>query len=561
MSGAGAGLDAIALEILFNALRSIADETYIALMRSAYSTNIKERHDHSTAIVDPAGRQVVQAENALPIHLSSMKGLMEHLLARYPAASLREGDLFVANDPHAAGGSHLPDINMAMPVFAEGRLVAFMCNVAHHADMGGMAPGSIAGGMSEIYQEGLRIPVVRLFDAGAPCRDVFDLLLLNARLPDERRGDYNAQIAACRLGVRRLRELLDRYPAATLHAAFDELIARTERRLRAAVKAIPDGSYRFADVMDDDGMGATDIPLTLEIRVRGERIVFDFTGTGAQVAGNINVPLNPTQATVCYALKSLLDPAAPNNQGVIDVCEIVAAPGSLVRCRAPAAVAGRANTCQRIADMIIGALAEALPGAATAASNGANTTAVFSGTDPRTGRGYLYLETLGGGGGARRDRDGTDGVQVHTTNTSNLPVEAIETEYPLRVERYELVDDSAGPGRRRGGQGLRRVVAPVGHGCLFSGQGERFRHAPFGIFGGGAGRPGRFVLRGAGGEAVLDTKPAGVPVAAGEAIAIETPGAGGYGRPRERDGARLAEDRASGKFSAAYLARHYPPPF
>ena len=223
MSGAGAGLDAIALEILFNALRSIADETYIALMRSAYSTNIKERHDHSTAIVDPAGRQVVQAENALPIHLSSMKGLMEHLLARYPAASLREGDLFVANDPHAAGGSHLPDINMAMPVFAEGRVVAFMCNVAHHADMGGMSPGSIAGGMSEIYQEGLRIPVVRLFEAGAPCRDVFDLLLLNARLPDERRGDYNAQIAACRLGARRLRELLDRYPRR--HAA---------RRLRRA---------------------------------------------------------------------------------------------------------------------------------------------------------------------------------------------------------------------------------------------------------------------------------------------------------------------------------------
>ncbi len=560
MTGEGTPLDAIALEIVFNALRSIADETYIALMRSAYSTNIKERHDHSTVIVDPGGRQVVQAENALPIHLSSMKGLMEHLLARYPVETMREGDLFVANDPHAAGGSHLPDINMAMPVFAAGRLIAFICNVAHHADMGGVAPGSIAGGMSEIYHEGLRIPVVRMFEAGEPCRDIFELLLRNARLPDERRGDYNAQIAACRLGSRRLHELLDRYSVDTLHSAFGELIARTERRLREAVETIPDGAYRFADVMDDDGMGATDIPLELEIRVTRDRIVFDFTGTAEQVAGNINVPLNPTHATVCYALKSLLDPTVPNNQGVIDVCEIVAEPGSLVNCRAPAPVAGRANTCQRIADMIIGALAEVLPTAATGASNGANTTAVFSGTNPRTGRDYLYLETLGGGGGARCDRDGKDGVQVHTTNTSNLPIEAIETEYPLRVERYEFIDDSAGPGRHRGGQGLRRVVTPVGHSCLFNGQGERFRHAAWGIFGGEPGRPGRFVFRDAGGgETALDIKPSAVQVGPGESIAIETPGAGGYGGPRERSQKKLAEDRESGKFSVTYLSQHYRP--
>ena len=551
-------LDPVTLEILFNALRSIADETYIALMRSAYSTNIKERHDHSTVIVDPRGRQVVQAENALPIHLSSMKGLMEHLFARYPLTSMRAGDLFIANDPHVAGGSHLPDINMAMPVFVGDRLLAFICNVAHHADMGGMAPGSIAGGMSEIYQEGLRIPVVRLFEAGELRRDMFDLLLLNARLPEERRGDYNAQIAACRLGARRLSELVERYSIETLHAAFDELITRTERRMREAVAAIPDGTYAFADVMDDDGMGATDIPVALKIVVSGNRIVFDFSGTAQQVAGNINVPLNPTHATVCYALKSLLDPTVPNNQGVIDVCEIVAKRGSLVNCVAPAPVAGRANTCQRIADMIIGALADVLPISATGASNGANTTAVFSGTDPRTGRGYLYLETLGGGGGARHDRDGKDGVQVHTTNTSNLPVEAIEMEYPLRVVRYELVDDSAGPGAHRGGQGLRRVVAPVGHTCLFNGQGERFSHQPWGIFGGGAGKPGRFVLHDEqAGETTLPIKPSGVFVKPGETIAIETPGAGGYGAPREREENLLAEDQESGKFSPAYLSQHY----
>ena len=553
-----AKLDPVTLEILFNALRSIADETYIALMRSAYSTNIKERHDHSTVIVDPQGRQVVQAENALPIHLSSMKGLMEHLFERYPPDAMREGDLFLANDPHVAGGSHLPDINMAMPVFHDGRLLAFVCNVAHHADMGGMAPGSIAGGMSEIYQEGLRIPVVRLFQAGELCRDIFDLLLLNARLPEERRGDYNAQIAACRLGARRLGELVERYTVDTLHVTFDELISRTERRMRDAVAAIPDGSYTFSDVMDDDGMGATDIPVALKIEVSGERILFDFTGTARQVTGNINVPLNPTHATVCYALKSLLDPTAPNNQGVIDVCEIVAEPGSLVNCIAPAPVAGRANTCQRIADMIIGALAEVLPSAATGASNGANTTAVFSGLDPRTSQGYLYLETLGGGGGARFDHDGKDGVQVHTTNTSNLPVEAIEMEYPLRVERYELVDDSAGPGRYRGGQGLRRVVTPVGHRCLFNGQGERFSHQAWGIFGGRAGRPGRFVFQQTdASETALDIKPSGVAVEPGEKIMIETPGAGGYGPPGDRAENLLADDRESGKFSDAYLFEFY----
>jgi len=551
-------LDPITLEVLYNALRSVADETYIALMRAAYATNIKERHDHSTVIVDPAGRQIVQAENALPIHLSSMRGLMQRLLAKFPVAAMQPGDLFIANDPHVAGGSHLPDINMAMPVFVAGRLLGFMCNVAHHADIGGMSAGSIAGGMSEIWQEGLRIPIVRLFHAGELARDLFELLLLNARLPAERRGDYNAQIAACRLGARRLGEIAARYSVDQIREAFDEIVARTERRLRLAVAALPDGVYRFRDVMDDDGLGARDIPIELAITIAGDRIVFDFAGTAAQVAGNINVPYDPTLATVCYALKALLDPDVPNNQGVIDVCEVAAPEGSLVNCRPPAAVAGRANTCQRICDMIVGALAPALPRAAVGASNGANTTAVFSGTDPRTGRGYLYMETLGGGFGGRFDHDGTDGVQVHTTNTSNLPVEAIESEYPLRVVRYELIPDTGGPGRQRGGLGMRRVVQPVGHSCTFSGQGERFRHRPWGVFGGGEGAPGRFARRNAAGAIEpLATKPSGITISPDEELIIETPGAGGYGPPAERADVAVAEDRVSGKFQPAFLDRHY----
>ncbi len=552
-------LDPIRLEILYNGLRSIADETYIALMKSAYSTNIKERRDHSTAIMDRDGRLIVQADASLPIHIASMTGLMANLIAKF-GTELAEGDIFIANDPHVAGGTHLPDINMATPVFVAGRLFGFVCNIAHHADMGGMVPGSMAGGMSEIYQEGLRIPVVRLFRGGELQRDMLDLVLLNVRVPDERRGDYYAQVAACRLGERRLGEIIATSGADTVEAAFGEIIGRTAGRMRAAVATIPNGTYTFEDVMDDDGLGTTDIPIRLRIDVAGEHIRFDFSDSAPQVPGNINVTMNATQAAVCYTLKALLDPDVPNNQGMLDLPEIVAPEGSLLNAVFPAPVAARANTCQRIIDVIIGALADVLPEAAVAAANGANTTAVISGTDPRTGRGYVYLETLGGGAGGRAAKDGKDGVQVHITNTSNLPVEAIETEYPLRVEAYGLIEDSGGPGRFRGGMGLRRVIRPVGHTCDFNGAGERFSHRPWGLFGGGRGANGRFLRVDAAGEATpLANKPSGIRLHPDERIVVESPGAGGYGAPGNRDPAALETDRRSGKFSGAYLDEHYGP--
>ncbi len=550
--------DPITIEILANALASVTDEAFIALMKAAYSTNIKERHDHSTAIMDPRGRLVVQADQSLPIHLASMTGLMGRLLERHAPDTMRPGDIFVANDPHVAGGTHLPDINMAMPVFADGRLLAFVCNIAHHADVGGMAPGSMAGGMSEIYQEGLRIPVVRLFHAGELDRDLFDLMLLNVRLPRERRGDWFAQVAACRTGGRRLAEIVERHGAALVSAVFDEILSRSNARMRERIAAVPDGEYTFEDVMDDDGLGATDIPIRLRVHVAGERIRFDFTGSAPQVQGNINLTTNATQSAICYTLKSLLDPDIPNNHGVLEAFEFVTEPGTLLDCRFPAPVAARAHTCQRVVDVIVGALADALPKQAVGAANGANTTAVFSGRDPRTGEDYLYLETLGGGFGGRATRDGTDGVQVHITNTSNLPVEAIEMEYPLRVERYGFVEDSGGAGRHRGGLGLRRVITPVDHDCTFNGAGERFRHRPWGVFGGAPGASGRFVhVDGDGRERTLDNKPSGVKVRSGEQVIVETPGAGGYGPPAERERDAVDADRRSGKFSVAYLSRHY----
>ena len=550
--------DPITLEILQNSLRSITDETYIALTKAAYSTNIKERRDHSTALTDAQGRLVVQAENSLPIHLASMLGMMERLLDKYSAGDMVEGDIFVANDPYVAGGTHLPDVNLAMPCFADGRLLGFVCNIAHHADIGGMTPGSMAGGMSEIYQEGLRIPLVRLFAAGELVQDIFDLLLLNVRVPHERRGDYFAQIAACRLGARRLGELAQRYPPELLTASFAAIMDRTEARLRAGIATIPDGRYEFSDVLDNDGMGTVDIPISVAVDVAGDRIAFDFAGTGAQMKGNFNLTLNATQSAVYYVLKAMLDPDLPNNHGLIRAVEITAPLGTLVNAEHPAAVAGRANTSQRVVDVLIGALAPALPEQAVGAANGANVTAVFYGHDPRHDRPYVYLETLGGGFGGRFTKDGKDGVQVHITNTSNLPVEAIEAEYPLLVESYGLIEDSGGAGKFRGGMGIRRVVRPVDHETVFSGMGERFVHQPWGIFGGQPGATGRFSVTGPShNDETLPDKPNNIPLGPDDAVVIETPGAGGYGPPGERDPSALAADHRGGKFSATYLAAHY----
>lgn len=550
-------VDPISLEIISNALRSITDETFIALMKSAYSTNIKERRDHSTAIMDPRGQLIVQSQASLPIHIASMSGLMTSLLAKF-GDRIEPGDLYIANDPHTAGGTHLPDINYALPVFRDGELIAFVCNIAHHADVGGMAPGSMAGGMSEIYQEGLRIPVVRLFRAGELQQDILDLLLLNVRVPEERHGDHNAQIAACRLGARRLNEVIDTYSLDSVRIAFEEIIERTEARLRTAVREIPDGVYTFEDVMDSDGVATSDIPIRVRVDVVGDDLTFDFTGTSPQVAGNINTTTNATQASVCYALKALLDPDIPNNQGVLSVAKLIVPEGTVLNARFPAPVAARAHTCQRIVDVVLGALATALPDRVVGAANGANTTAVFAGTDPNTGENYLYLETLGGGMGGRSSKDGKDGVQVHITNTSNLPVEAIELEYPLLVEEYSFVEDSGGAGKFRGGMGLRRVVRPVGHDCVFNGVGERFSRQPWGVFDGAPGASGRFMLRTTDGELNrLEDKPGEVHVTADQAIVVETPGAGGYGSPQERTTSDLADDRNSGKFTPDYLRTYY----
>ncbi len=550
--------DPIALEILWNNLNSIADECFITLMRSAFSTNIKERHDHSTAITDAAGNLIAQAEHALPIHLASMAGLVAHILEKYEG-DISEGDIFISNDPHVAGGTHLPDINMAIPVFSEGRLLGFVANIVHHADVGGAMAGSMSGGMDEIYKEGLRIPIVKLYRQGVVDDQILRILLLNMRLPDERKGDLNAQIAACRLGASRIADIIERYGAAYLEDVYAAILTRSRMRMEAAIEALPDGEYHFQDMMDDDGIDTKDILIAVDITKKGKNILFDFSGSAAQVPGNFNLTFNATQSAVCYSLKALLDPEMPNNSGIFQAIDITVPKGSFLNCVAPAGVALRANTCQRVVDVVIGAFADVLPEQVIGAANGANTSAVFAGVDPETNARYVYLETLGGGMGARATKDGKDGVQVNITNTSNLPVEAIEMEYPLRVEAYALVEDSGGAGEYRGGLGIRRTIRPVGHVCEFNGVGERFRHQPWGIFGGKPGAAGQFYIIDAKGDKIpLASKTGSIKLDSNSCVFMETPGAGGYGPPEKRSSDNQEEDRKSGKFSDEFLAKYYP---
>ena len=549
-------MNSIDVELLRNALTSICDEMYVALMKSAYSTNIKERKDHSAAIFDTYGRVVVQGES-LPLHLASMLGLVEVLIEKVGRNRLRPGDMFLSNDPFVGRGSHLPDVALVGPVFHDGELVCFVADIAHHADIGGMAPGSMAGGMTEVYQEGLRIPPIRLLRRGRIVKDVLDLILLNVRVPAERRGDYMAQVAANKLGERRIGELFERWSAAEFREGSAAIIDAVARRMRAGIRSIPDGEYRFEDIMDDDGMGTTKIPFKVRIEVSGDEISFDFTGSSPQVRGNINVSLAGLQASVIYALKVLVDPDGPTNHGMLEPVTLIAPEGSIVNAQFPAATAARAQACQRIIDVVLGALAGALPDRVVAASNGANGVCTFSGTGP-DGTYYVYLETIGGGAGARSYKDGTDGVQVHVTNTSNLPIESLEKEYPLLIERYELVDNSGGAGTWRGGLGLRRVYRPLGHTTQFSGQGERCVSRAWGLRNGGSGGRGDFELRFDDGSTVdLPTKPTTIDVPADASIAVITPGAGGYGSPKKRKRALLREDYESGKFSGAYMKRHY----
>ena len=544
-------MDRITLEVIGSALLTVAEEMGAALIRASYSSNIKERRDCSTAIFDARGQVIAQAEH-IPMHLGSLLGTVEEILRRYPLRDLAPGDMFIVNDPYAGGGTHLPDINLVAPVFARDEPFGFVANIAHHADRTGER-------IRNIWDEGLRIPPIRLLERGRVREDVMELLLANFALPDERRGDFRAQLAVNRLGERRLGELIARWGLPTVRAACDELLAYGERKIRAAIAAVPDGVYRFTDAMDDDGVSAEPIPVAVRVTVQGDTMRLDFTGSGPESRGDLNVVRGALLATVYYAVKAILDPSIPANGGFYRAITVEAPDGTIVNARPPAPVGWRTQTCQRIADVIFGALAGALPERVPAAGNGANAAMVFSGVDPARGGYYIYLETIGGGAGGTARADGLDGVQVHVTNTSNLPVECLEMEYPLLVDEYALVEASGGAGRRRGGMGIRRAIEVLGHEASFLGSLDRARFAPWGLGGGKPGGRGAIVLNaGRPDERALPSKVWGFRLAPGDRVSMVTPGAGGWGPPAERPVEQVLADVEDGIISAERAAADYP---
>jgi N-methylhydantoinase B len=525
-------VDPVTLEVLRNALEATADEMGAVLKRTSFSPNIKERMDASCAVFDAQAQLVAQAEH-VPVHLGSMLRSVEKTVAA--AGGLDDGDVVIVNDPFT-NGSHLPDITAVAPVFTEGRHIAYVATRAHHADVGGMEPGSMPGNSHEIYQEGLVIPAVKLYRGGELQDDVMRLILANVRTPEERRGDLNAQLASLRIGERRIRELAQRYGADLVTAGFEAILDYTERRMRRRLAEFPPGTYRGEDFLDDDGSSDEPVRIALAITVTPEKLVLDFAGSSPQRPGNINAVAPMTYSASFFAIKLLTDPEIPVNAGTFRNLELKIPEGSVLAARHPAATcAGNTETTQRIADTVLKVCAQFAPDRVPAASQGTMNTIAVGGNDPRAktpgGRPYSYIETIGGGQGGRPMGPGDDGIQCNMTNTMNTPVEALEITYPLRVERYELREGSAGAGKHRGGNGLVRAIRSLGHTARVSLQCERRRFAPYGLQGGADAKPGHnYVVQG-NGQIRDEPGKASLSLAPDEIIVVETPGGGGRGPP------------------------------
>ena len=528
-------VDPITLEVLRNALESIADEMGAVLRRTSFSPNIKERMDASCAIFDREAQLVAQAEH-VPVHLGSMLRAVKATIDA--VGTVDEGDVVIVNDPFT-GGSHLPDITLVAPVHADAQHIGYVATRAHHADVGGMEPGSMPGNSREVYQEGLVIPAVKFYQRGELQDGVLRLILANVRTPDERRGDLNAQLAALRVGEQRLIELAGRYGADLVTAGFEAILDYAERRMRRRLAELPAGTYRGEDFLDDDGSSDEPVRVNLAITVSPEKLVLDFAGSSPQRPGNINAVAPMTYSAVFFATKILTDPEIPVNAGTFRKVELRIPEGSFLAARPPAAVcAGNTETTQRIADTVLKVAAQFAPDRVPAASQGTMNLIGIGGRDRRSGpsggddggRPYTYIETIGGGQGGRPMGPGDDGIQCNMTNTMNTPVEALEISYPLRVERYELRPGSAGEGKHRGGEGLVRAIRVLGQEARVSLQSERRRFAPYGLHGGKDGKPGRnAVIRG---DGRIEEQPGKATVTLGrdDVVIVETPGGGGWGK-------------------------------
>jgi N-methylhydantoinase B len=550
--------DPIAMEVFSNRLLSITEDMGNTLIRSSFSTNIKERKDCSVGLFDAAGRLISQASH-IPLHLGSLMGSVQAVLDACPIGRMRDGDAFMCNDPYIAGGTHMPDIAIVTPVFVDGAVRYFAANVGHHSDVGGPTPGSISGSARSIFEEGLRIPVIRLVRAGELDEDLLNLVAHNSREPEERALDLKVQVSSNTRGGRAVLELARQMGPAAMAAAIEDLLTYTARRLRNRVRDMADGRASFTAYLDDDGLGGEPVPIQATVIVEGERLVVDFAGSAPQTRGALNVAESALRATVYYAVKTLLDPELLPNSGMFDCVELRTEPGSIVSPRFPAAVGARSITCNRIARALFGAFAPLLPPErAMAASHDVVPCIIFSG-ERRQGDGtYVYLETMGGGAGGRYSGDGMDAVHVHVTNTSNLPIEALENEYALLVDEYGLVEDSGGAGRYRGGMGIARQIRATRDGVVFSARSDGHVAGAPGLFGGHTGRTARLMRNpGRDNETELSSKVSNLVLSAGESVRLETAGGGGFGDPMGRDRAALAEDLRSGKCSEAWAIEAY----
>jgi N-methylhydantoinase B len=509
-------LDPVTLSVLASALAGIAEEMGAVLIRGSYSSNIKERRDCSTALFDARGRMVAQAEH-IPVHLGAMPEAVTAVMDRDPAP----GDVFAINDPYS-GGTHLPDITLVSTVAHDGEIFGYAVTRAHHSDVGGMRPGSMPSDSREIYQEGIIIPPVRLVRGGEYVADVLDLLLANVRTPTLRRGDLRAQIAANNIAEERMNELVERRGKDVVLAAFDEVIQYTERRTREAIRELPDGEHSAEDFMEGDGTTDEDIRIRATVRIEGDAMSISFSGTADAVRGNINCPLPVTRSACYFALRVLLPKDLPANAGTYAPLTIEAPEGSLVNAASPSAVvAGNVETSNRIADTVLAALSGFAPDEVPAQGQGTMNNTIIGGSG---NGGWTYYETIGGGQGASSRGPGPSAVHVGMSNTLNTPIEAFELEYPMRVERYELLYGSGGEGEHRGGDGAVRaikVLEPASLSLLT----ERRRHPPQGTENGEPGRLGRNLLN----DEELPSKTSR-ELEEGDVVTVETPGGGGYGR-------------------------------
>lgn len=553
-------IDTVTVEVVRNLLMSIAEETYGIIVRSAYSTNMKERRDVCTAVIDPDGNSVAQVESLAAL-LGSMLSVVPGIYEKFGRENVKPGDMFIANDPYHGGGNHLPDIVIAAPAFVGEKLVGWIANIAHHSDIGGKVPGSTSGDADSLFQEGIRIPVIRIRENGELLPSVMDLLLDNTRVPQEREGDLTAQMSANLIGVQRIQEAYARYQD-DLIACMSELVSYSERRVRAVVSALPDGEYEYTDYVDGCGVKYPDpLPIKVKVTVQGDDLTVDFTGTAEQIKAPINVPYPCTKAAVFFSVKALMGDDIPANEGINRAVKIIAPKGCIVNPTEPSPIGAQIDCQQRIPDAIFGALAPVFPETVVTAGNGACTTTILAGEGAiGTDSVFIFHEVIAGGGGASSHLDGLSGVQVNMTNTSNMPIEATEMEFTkILARKYELKEDTGGAGELRGGLGIERELEVLQDDVAYTGLGDRHKFHPWGLAGGKEGAAGAFYRIAAedGSVTQMGHKTTSLPLKKGDVIRVITPGAGGYGDPAKRAPEKVLKDVVEGKVSVEAARNEY----